>query len=52
MSFKEEYSEYLEHYGIRGMRWGVRKTSAISNKSTKKKRQSCKPVYKIFRNKG
>lgn len=26
MSFKEEYSEYLEHYGVKGMRWGVRKS--------------------------
>lgn len=26
MSFKEEYSDYLVHYGVPGMKWGVRKS--------------------------
>ena len=25
MSFQKEYEEFLCHYGVRGMRWGVRK---------------------------
>ena len=25
MKFQEQYSNYIEHYGTRGMRWGVRK---------------------------
>lgn len=29
MSFKEEYADYLAHYGVKGMRWGVRKRERV-----------------------
>lgn len=30
-----EVSDFLEHFGIRGQRWGVRKTNRIDKKSAK-----------------
>jgi hypothetical protein len=30
----DEVDEILEHYGVKGQRWGVRKTSAVANVGT------------------
>lgn len=37
MSFQKEYEDYLMHYGVRGMKWGVRKKTYKSlNKAQRK----------------
>lgn len=28
MNYKQEYANYLEHYGVPGTRWGHRKSQA------------------------
>lgn len=35
MSFKEEYEQFLCHYGVKGMRWGVRKEYEPHPRKTK-----------------
>lgn len=37
MKFQEQYSNYIEHYGTRGMRWGVRKEQYKSLNRQQKK---------------
>ena len=34
------YDSYLEHYGVKGMKWGVRKSAPIGSKSAVKKAQA------------
>ena len=33
-SFDQEFSDYLEHYGIRGMKWGIRRKDPSGTSST------------------
>lgn len=37
MKYKQEYEEYLEHHGVKGMRWGIRKDKNKSGSRIKKK---------------
>lgn len=52
MTFEDQYSEFLEHYGVPGMRWGVRRERRRSQGSsklettTKKGIKSEKAAYK------
>lgn len=34
----EKHCEYLEHYGVKGMRWGIRKDTALFGRKSKKRR--------------
>ncbi len=47
------YGDYLEHYGVKGMKWGVRKSDRTSNVSGNtirtSKRGKIKGVEVIFR---
>ena len=38
--------DFLEHYGIPGMRWGVRKSTSSGSSGTAKKRRSSDQVKK------
>lgn len=35
-----QYPDYLMHYGVKGMRWGVRRAKPVSTKSPKKRSTS------------
>ena len=35
-----QYPDYLMHYGVKGMRWGVRRSKPVSTKSPKKRSTS------------
>lgn len=43
----EDIYEYLEHHGIKGMRWGVRKQQSSSNESNKSEGMSTKKKVAI-----
>lgn len=43
-SFEDQYNEFLEHYGVIGMRWGVHR--ARSSSSSGQNRRSSKPQTK------
>lgn len=45
MSF--ETGDFLAHYGIKGMKWGRRKTSAPSSRSTEKSERRAKTRSKV-----
>lgn len=38
MNFKEEYSNYLMHHGVKGMKWGRRKSQAKNYKDEQVRR--------------
>lgn len=35
-----QYPDYLMHYGVKGMRWGIRRPKSVSTKSPKKRSTS------------
>lgn len=43
MSRVEEGSEFLEHYGVKGMKWGVRRSQAALQKAAAKRREARDP---------
>lgn len=47
MNFQEEYSDYLEHHGVKGMRWGVRKNKYKNNIKKRKNIKSTDDISKL-----
>ena len=47
MNDVEEY--YLQHAGVKGMKWGVRKSRNSSKSAKKQAKKANKAVYKEFK---
>ena len=38
------YDDYLEHYGVKGMKWGVRKDEAVLTRISRSKNTTYDPT--------
>jgi hypothetical protein len=46
MTTDKEVEEFLEHHGVKGMKWGVRNRAASKNRPTSKRKERNKAVLK------
>ena len=47
MTTKQSLDDVLEHYGIKGMKWGVRRTREQIDRARAKRREKGKPVTPV-----